>query len=240
MTIITYFIVKIKKVLHFCITFQSIFEEILDILRIYCRYNCLKNTMKFSNFYKTLIFVTLLSFLASGCKGPDGKFKLPGGDARKTPADPKLRVQQNLREGKGIRFNDAFKKRGGVFDFASSNELWRASLDVIDFMPLSSVNYSGGIIITDWYSEKNSPNESIKISIRFLTNEIRSDALDVKIFSRKCIDSLVNCSVSNLSGNLTTEIKKEILKKAAIYKQQGVEESTNKDFVYPDTSGGVF
>ena len=196
--------------------------------------------MKFSKIFKTLIFILVLPIVFTSCKGPDGKFKLPGGDARKTPADPKLRVQQNLREGKGLRFNDAFKKKGGTFDFASSNELWRASLDVIDFMPLSSVNYSGGIIITDWYSEKNSPNESIKISIRFLTNEIRSDALDIKIFSRKCIDSLVNCSVSNLSGNLPTEIKKEILKKAARYKKQKVEESPDKDFVYPDTSGGVF
>ena len=44
--------------------------------------------------------------MVTGCKGPDGKFKLPGGDARKTPADPKLRVQQNIREGRGIRFND--------------------------------------------------------------------------------------------------------------------------------------
>ena len=181
-----------------------------------------------------------MSFTVTACKGPDGKFKLPGGDARKTPADPKLRVEQNLREGKGLRFNDAFKKKGGVFDFASSNELWRASLDVIDFMPLSSVNYSGGIIITDWYSEKKAPNESIKISIRFLTNEIRSDALDIKIFSRKCIDTLANCNVSNLSGNLSTEIKKEILKKAAIYKKQKDDGNSNKDYVYPDTSGGVF
>jgi hypothetical protein len=196
--------------------------------------------MKFSNLYKTLTFLTILSFTLISCKGPDGKFKLPGGDARKTPADPKLRVQQNLRDGKGLRFNDAFKKRGGTFDFASSNELWRASLDVIDFMPLSSVNYSGGIIITDWYSEKNSPNESIKISIRFLTNEIRSDALDIKIFNRKCVDSFMNCVVSNLDGNLPTEIKKEILKKAASYKNQKNEESPNKDYVYPDTSGGVF
>ena len=197
--------------------------------------------MKFSNSYKTLIFLIILSFTIVSCKGPDGKFKLPGGDARKTPADPKLRVQQNLRDGKGLRLNDAFNKRkGGVFDFASSNELWRASLDVIDFMPLSSVNYSGGIIITDWYSEKNSPNESIKISIRFLTNEIRSDALDIKIFNRKCIDTSINCVISNLDGNLPTEIKKEILKKAASYKKQKVEESPNKDYVYPDTSGGVF
>ena len=197
--------------------------------------------MKFSKTFKTLTFLLILPIIFVSCKGPDGKFKLPGGDARKTPADPKLRVEQNLRDGKGLRFNDAFKtKRGGVFDFASSNELWRASLDVIDFMPLSSVNYSGGIIITDWYSEKNSPSESIKISIRFLTNEIRSDALDVKIFSRKCINTLINCNVSNLSGNLSTEIKKEILKKAAGYKTQNKEENTNKDYVYPDTSGGVF
>ena len=99
-----------------------------------------------------------------------------GADARQFPPDPAERVEQNIREGKGIRFNDVFSEKGGSFTFASSNELWRASLDIIDFMPLSSVNYSGGIIITDWYSEKNSPNESIKISIRFLTNEIRSDA----------------------------------------------------------------
>ena len=43
-------------------------------------------------------------------------------------------------------------------------------------MPLSSVNYSGGIIITDWYSDGNSLDESVKISIRFLTNEVRADA----------------------------------------------------------------
>ena len=87
-------------------------------------------------------------------------------------------------------------------------------------MPLSSVNYSGGIIITDWYSENKNPNESIKISIRFLTNEIRSDALDVKIFNRKCTDSLINCKFSKTKEIYLNEIKKEILKKAAIYKKE--------------------
>ena len=196
--------------------------------------------MKLSKTKKILIFLSFLPFIISSCKGPDGNFKLPGGDARKTPADPKKRVEQNLRDGKGLRFNDAFKKKGGVFDFASSNELWRASLDVIDFMPLSSVNYSGGIIITDWYSEQNSENESIKISIRFLTNEIRSDALDIKIFIRKCNETSINCSVSNLSGNLSTEIKKKILKKAASYKTKEDEDNRDDSFVYPNTDGGVF
>ena len=162
---------------------------------------------------KIVFFLTLSSFFLSACNG-----KLPGGDARKNPADPAKRVEKNLAEGRGFKLNEAFKKKGGVFDFANANELWRASLDTIDFMPLASVNYSGGIIITDWYSENNSPNESIKISIRFLTNEIRSDALAVKIFNRKCENSFTNCKFSEISGNLPSEIKKEILKKATLYK----------------------
>ena len=116
--------------------------------------------------------------------------------------------------------------RGGNFQFASSNELWKASLDVIDFMPLSSVNYSGGIIITDWYTENTSHNESIKISIRFLTNEVRSDALNIKIFNKKCVNSLLNCKITEQDGVLVQELKKEILKKAALYKEQ--DQSKNK------------
>ena len=122
--------------------------------------------------------ITLLFFLNS-CSS------LPGGDARKNPPNPKERVAKNLEEGKGFRLSDATKNlKGTNYEFASSNELWRASLDTIDFMPLTSANYSGGIIITDWYSDNKSPNESIKIIIRFLTNEIRSDALSIKIFIR--------------------------------------------------------
>ena len=161
------------------------------------------------------IFVSISLFL-NGCNG-----KLPGGDARKTPADPKKRIEQNLKEGRGFKLNDALKKqRGGVFDFASSNELWRASLDVIDFMPLISVNYSGGIIITDWYSDENDPSESVKINIRFLTNEVRSDSLDIKVYNRKCIDNLLNCKIIQTDNVLVSELKKEILKKAAIYEKQ--------------------
>ena len=196
--------------------------------------------MKFTFYKKFLILILILPFLFLSCKGPDGKFKLPGGDARKTPADPAKRVEQNIREGKGFRLAESLgNKGGGVFEFASSNGLWKASLDVIDFMPLSSVNYSGGIIITDWYSENNSPNESIKISIRFLTNEIRSDALDIKIFNRKCTDSLLNCKFYESSGDLTSEIKKEILKKATVYKAQIDEKSPTKDYKIPKDFGNT-
>ena len=110
------------------------------------------------------------------------------------------------------------KGKGGDFEFASSNELWRASLDVIDFMPLSSVNYSGGMIITDWYSDQKNNGESIKISIRFLTNEVRSDAISIKVFYKIC-ETANNCVISEKKGNIVNELKKEILKIAAQYKE---------------------
>jgi hypothetical protein len=142
--------------------------------------------------------------------------ELPGADARKYPPDPKLRVAKNIEEGRGFRLMDSLKKKSGTFEFATSNELWRASLDTLDFMPLASVNYSGGIIITDWYSTDQSSNESIKISIRFLTNEVRADALDIKVFNKECLTQ-TNCTISEKSGDLTMELKKKILKTAAVY-----------------------
>jgi hypothetical protein len=163
-----------------------------------------------------LVFFALIPMFLASCNG-----KLPGGDARKFPADPELRVKQNLEQGRGFKLNDSFgNQKRGVFEFASSNSLWRASLDVIDFMPLSSVNYSGGIIITDWYSENSSSNESVKISIRFMTNEIRSDALNIKVFNKKCIDNLLSCKITEQDGILVKELKREILKKATLYKEE--------------------
>ena len=188
--------------------------------------------MSKTKFLKIFVFLLILPLLLTSCKSPDGKFKLPGGDARKFPADPAERVKQNLAEGRGFKLNETFKQKGGVFDFASSNELWRASLDTLDFMPLATANYSGGIIVTDWYSEKQDTNESIKISIRFLTNEIRSDALDIKAFNRNCLTNL-NCKITEIKGNLISELKKKILKTAAIY-QKEKKSKTNKDYKYPN------
>tara|TARA_B110000285_G_scaffold205934_1_gene244073 strand:+ start:121 stop:579 length:459 start_codon:yes stop_codon:yes gene_type:complete len=145
---------------------------------------------------------------------------MPGGDARKFPDDPKKRIAKNIAEGRSFRVMDLGKGSGsGVFEFASSNELWRASLDIIDFMPLTSVNYGGGIIVTDWYSTDQSSAESVKISIRFLSNEIRSDALDIKVFNKKCLTQ-TNCIISEKSGNIIVELREKILKTAAIYEKE--------------------
>ena len=188
-----------------------------------------KTHIKIQRFFKFSIFFLILPLLIVSCKSPDGKFKLPGSDARKFPADPAKRVEQNLKEGRGFRINDAFGgPKGGVFDFASSNELWRASLDTIDFMPLVSVNYSGGIIVTDWYAADQSlSGESVKISIRFLTNEVRADALEIKVFNRKC-NNVANCIVKELDDELGPEIKKQILKKASRYKKESKAKKSTK------------
>ena len=173
---------------------------------------------------KIIAILFLSSIFLNSCGG-----KLPGADARKYDPDPKKRVAKNLEEGRGFRLSNAMNKsRGGVFEFASSNELWRASLDTIDFMPLASVNYSGGIIITDWYSTDQNSNESIKISIRFLTNEIRSDALDIKVFNKKCMSGS-NCVTSEKQGNINTELKTKILKTAALYESQK-KSKTSKEY----------
>ena len=167
---------------------------------------------------KNFIIFFLILFSLSSC-AKEGFFKT--GDARKNPPDPRLRVKKNLEEGKGFRLsNTMMGNRGGTnFEFASSNGLWRASLDVLDFMPLTSANYSGGIIITDWYSEQGNTEESIKITIRFLSNEVRSDAIDVDIFYKKCI-AANNCKINKQDGQLKKEITKQILAKAAIYQKQ--------------------
>ena len=165
--------------------------------------------------FNLIILVFLSSLFLNSCANR--------GDARKIPPNAQDRVNKNIEEGRGFSLNETFKKgRGGDFDFASSNELWRASLDIIDFMPLTSANYSGGIIITDWYSDDKNSAESIKIVIRFLTNEIRSDAIDLKIYYKKC-NSQNNCQVDEKTSNLVVELKKEILKKAAIYKKEAKE-----------------
>jgi predicted small lipoprotein YifL len=170
-----------------------------------------------------LILIFLISLSITACGG-----KLPGADAKKVSPDPRERVKKNLEEGKGFRLNDLGNKNSGTtYEFASSNELWRASLDVIDFMPLTTANYNGGIIVTDWYSENQKAGESVKITIRFLTNEVRSDALNVKVFYKKC-KTVLDCEITETEGNIKEELTKSILKKATIYKKQSDKKNFKK------------
>ena len=145
-------------------------------------------------------------------------------DAKKYPPQPELRVKNNIEEGRGFRLMTGFgNEKGGKFEFANANPLWRASLDIIDFMPLLSVDYGGGIIITDWYGEENE-NDTIKITIQFLSNEVRSDALNIKVFKKKCTN-LSNCKVIQSQSDINQELRVAILKRAAQYKSDDIEKN---------------
>ena len=185
--------------------------------------------IKLSYFPKIITFFLLLLILSS-CEA----LKYKKTKAGEVPVSADDRVAKNIEEGRGFRLFDSDKNKGGTFDFASSNELWRATLDTIDFMPLVSANYSGGIIITDWYNDGKSSGQSVKISVRFLTNEVRADALDVKVFIKNC-ESTIDCRITENKGTLVTELTKSILKKAAVYEKENRAKNKRKyEYSKPD------
>ena len=161
---------------------------------------------KFTNLILPILF---LSVLLSGCASLP---KFPTGPAIEPNATK--RAQNNAREGKGIQLFKSNKGKG-EFQFASSNPLWKAALDTLSFVSLANSDYSGGVLITDWYSEGN-PNQAIKITIRFLSNDIRPDGIVVNLYKRNCINNV--CSTEELKTDLVLEIKDKILKQAVIYK----------------------
>ena len=182
--------------------------------------NFLKSTLSL----KIIILLTSLFFLQNcGIYRPT--------DAREVSPNAKDRVEKNIKEGRGFQVLDRNKRQGGVFEFASSNPMWRATIDLLDFAPFSNVDYSGGIIITDWYSNDDSDqNENLKITVRFLSNEIRSDGLDV-IVPKKTCDQANRCKITKLETDLTDEIKIAILKNATKLEEFDIANSPNKDYI---------
>ena len=183
--------------------------------------------MKITNFKAKILYysvITLFLLSLASIVVSCGPLKPKYTDLRKIPGNPKDKRQKNIREGRGFRAQGMFdKKNSGNFQFASSNEMWRATLDLLDFTPLSNVDYSGGIIITDWFSE-SSDQDPIKISVRFLSSEIRADGLKVIIYKKICkkIDKKNNCKTIKDNTTLGSEIKLAILKKAAIIKSSEI------------------
>ena len=164
------------------------------------------------------LFKSILLFLIiilSSCSTPSW-FKPK--DVSEVPVNVNERTRKNVEEGRGIRFGKN-RGQGGTFDFASSNELWRASIEVLDFVPFTNASYSGGILITEWFdgnSKQENNTRNLKITVRFLTNEIRSDALSISIHEKLCDNSQNNCKVNKIESNLESEIKLAILKRAAL------------------------
>jgi hypothetical protein len=133
------------------------------------------------------------------------------------------RAREAADKGGGIFAN--FGKQGSTttYDFATSNVLWRATLKTLDFLPIINADYSGGIIIYDWYSESLDSSEQIKVSVRFLNNEVKSESIQVSIFKKICKDE--KCSTIRLSNSMPKDIKESILASAKILK---IEEEKSK------------
>ena len=142
-------------------------------------------------------------------------------DARKVSPNSKERVKKNLEEGRGISINKMLKGGSGGtnYQFASSNPMWRATLEILDFLPLANVDYSGGIVTTDWYNEGTSLDESIKITVRFLTNEIRSDGIRIIVHKKRC-NVEQSCKISKITSAIEHELKVAILKKAILFEKE--------------------
>jgi hypothetical protein len=165
--------------------------------------------------------ITLLAFINScGIYQPS--------DARKVSPNADERVKKNLEEGRGITLGGMVGGKGGTnYQFASSNPMWRASLEILDFLPLANVDYSGGIITTDWYNDGTANNESIKITVRFLTNEVRADGLKIIVHKKKC-NIQQNCTVKKITSALESELQIAILKKAAIFSKEDIKKKKKK------------
>jgi hypothetical protein len=171
------------------------------------------------NYFKKIPLFFLVFLFFSSCGG----LNMPS--ARKQPVNADERIKKNIEEGRGLKFAMKGRNSNTNFSFASSNPLWRATLEKLDFMPLNNVDYAGGVIVTDWYSDIEN-NEEIKISVKFLTNEIRSDSLDITIFKKEC-NLNNNCKTSKIENTLNNEIKMSILKRAAQLSKENEEKKIN-------------
>ena len=155
----------------------------------------------------TLIFTGFLT----GCNVFKAEVDpITGKKVRKEPNLGK-RAQDYADEGGGI-FNSGNMSRGTTYEFATANVMWRATLNSLDFIPLQSVNYSGGVVITDWYSNDLNSNESIKLEIRFLSNETSPSS--IKITSYKKICKIQNCKTIKLNNDFNNKLKSTIIEQA--------------------------
>ena len=170
--------------------------------------------LNFKPFGLSLISILTIFLFLNSC----GPLKFERADVKDSPINEADKRKRNIEQGRGFTLPGTNNSGGGNFSFGNSNELWRATLDILEFTPLSNVDYGGGIIITDWYSANDNLDQSIKISVQFLTDELRADGLLIKIYQKNCTTDS-NCAVKLIESDLNQEIKLAILKKAAQIKK---------------------
>jgi hypothetical protein len=151
----------------------------------------------------------ILILLMTSC----AKDKENSGIAKKNvPINASERAKQTVEKGGGLQ-DAIFGKKGGstTFDFATSNSLWRASIQLLQDIPLANVDYSGGVIVTDWYTKNG--KESIKINISFSSNELAASSVNVSSFKKLC-SNMNDCTVNKMEDIFSSKLKEKIMAKA--------------------------
>ena len=176
----------------------------------------------FKNSHKSLLFLTFLMILLNHCAKTDPVT----GEKVLQETDPAKKARDFVAKQGGL-FGDIGKGSSGTnFEFSTSNVLWRATLKNLDFLPLVNADYSGGIMVYDWYSNKGE-NQSIKISVRFLSNELKSSSVVVAGHKKIC-DDLGKCFVEKLDNKFTEEIKESVIATARQIKIEDTKKDTKK------------
>ena len=180
------------------------------------------NRQKFVKF----AIIALLSIFLNSC----GKDFFKYSSSKENPVRGIDRAKKNVEEGRGTSLGGLIGRGGGstTYEFSTSNPLWRASLDTLDFIPMATVDYSGGTIVSDWYSDATQNNEAIKITVRFLSNEIRSDSLKIVVHKKVCKNNQ-NCNINLINNSvLVDELQSTILKKAVLIDKEQRKNKSNK------------
>ena len=172
------------------------------------------------------IFLAFISIFLTSCSKDFFKYS----PAKDNPVIGKERAKKNVEEGRGVTLGGLTGAgRSTTYEFSTSNPLWRASLDTLDFIPMATVDYSGGTIVSDWYTDGAKSNEAIKITVRFLSNEIRSDSLKVVVHKKICTSNQI-CDVNLVKNSiLVDELRSSILKRAIIIEREQVKNKSKRN-----------
>ena len=158
------------------------------------------NTFSMNKIFRNALILVFFSSIFTSC----GMYKKT--DARKTPTNSMERAKKNVKEGRGISLKGLTSRKSTTFEFSSSNPMWRSAMETLDFLPLTTVDYSGGVIISDWYNDSNNTNESIKITVRFLSSEVRADSVKIIVHQKNCTTNNA-CVVNKIDSKIEEELQ---------------------------------
>ena len=159
--------------------------------------------------FKYIVFLMAMVTLISCSTDKNQKQNEPVIEKKRFEPNIDVRIREEADKGGFILGGK--RNKGGTFDFATSNPLWKASLEVLDFIPLNNIDYAGGIIITDWYQSGTS-DDSVKLTVRFLSDELKTTSIKVLAHKKKCSGN--NCAVTKMDDEFSEKIKNSILTKA--------------------------